>query len=81
MPSLTPAFERYNEQQLTTVKLPGADQEVGTLCNPVWTWLTGYQVVVSEFNKLEGNMYFDVESQTSFEVDHTTQVGYTPVIH
>jgi capping protein alpha len=29
---------------------------------------------VSEFNKLEDNRYFDVESQTSFEVDHITQV-------
>lgn len=34
------------------------------------------QVVVSEFNKLEGNRYYDVESQTSFEVDHITQVGF-----
>ncbi|KAL4937177.1 hypothetical protein BDV06DRAFT_203458 [Aspergillus oleicola] len=57
IPSLVPAFERYNESQLATVKLPGASQEV----------------IVSEFNKLEGNRYFDVESQTSFEVDHVTQ--------
>ncbi|EDP49583.1 F-actin capping protein alpha subunit, putative [Aspergillus fumigatus A1163] len=57
IPSLAPAFERYNEKQLTTVKLPGASQEV----------------IVSEFNKIEGNRYFDVESQTSFEVDHVTQ--------
>ncbi|KAL4760589.1 F-actin-capping protein subunit alpha [Aspergillus foveolatus] len=57
IPSLAPAFERYNESQLATVKLPGASQEV----------------IVSEFNKLEGNRYFDVESQTSFEVDHITQ--------
>lgn len=28
IPSLAPAFERYNETQLTTVKLPGASQEV-----------------------------------------------------
>ncbi|KAL5343581.1 F-actin-capping protein subunit alpha [Aspergillus crustosus] len=55
--SLATAFERYNETQLTTVKLPGASQEV----------------IVSEFNKIEGNRYFDVESQTSFEVDHVTQ--------
>ncbi|KAJ5805331.1 hypothetical protein N7474_011218 [Penicillium riverlandense] len=59
IPSLTPAFERYNESQLTTVKLPGSSQEV----------------LVSEFNKLEGNRYFDTESQTSFEVDHTTQTA------
>ncbi|PYH46466.1 F-actin-capping protein subunit alpha [Aspergillus saccharolyticus JOP 1030-1] len=57
IPSLAPAFERYNETQLATVKLPGASQEV----------------LITEFNKLEGNRYFDVESQTSFEVDHVTQ--------
>ncbi|KAL4779785.1 F-actin-capping protein subunit alpha [Aspergillus varians] len=57
IPSLAPAFERYNESQLATVKLPGASQEV----------------IVSEFNKLDGNRYFDVENQTSFEVDHVTQ--------
>lgn len=28
IPSLLPAFERYNESQLTTVKLPGSSQEV-----------------------------------------------------
>ena len=27
--SLVPAFERYNEAQLATVKLPGSSQEVG----------------------------------------------------
>ncbi|KAJ5758503.1 F-actin-capping protein subunit alpha [Penicillium odoratum] len=59
IPSLAPAFERYNESQLTTVKLPGSSQEV----------------IVSEFNKLEGNRYFDTESQTSFEMDHTTQTA------
>ncbi|GFF47527.1 LOW QUALITY PROTEIN: F-actin capping protein alpha subunit, putative [Aspergillus udagawae] len=60
IPSLAPAFERYNEKQLATVKLPGASQEV----------------IVSEFNKLEGSRYFDVETQTSFEVDHVTQVWW-----
>lgn len=34
---------------------------------------------MSGFNKLEGNRYFDVESQTSFEVDHVTQVGESGV--
>ncbi|KAL2012455.1 hypothetical protein VTN00DRAFT_5173 [Thermoascus crustaceus] len=57
IPSLAPAFARYNEKQLATVKLPGASQEV----------------IVSEFNKLEDNRYYDVESQTSFEFDHVTQ--------
>jgi capping protein alpha len=27
--SLLPAFKRYNETQLATVKLPGSSQEVG----------------------------------------------------
>jgi hypothetical protein len=29
---------------------------------------------VSEFNRLDGDRYYDVESSTSFEFDHTTQV-------
>jgi capping protein alpha len=57
--SLTPAFEHYNESQLTTVKLPGSSQEV----------------IISEFNRLEGNRYFDSERQTSFEIDHITQTA------
>ncbi|CAI7673823.1 unnamed protein product [Penicillium viridicatum] len=59
IPSLLPAFKRYNETQLATVKLPGSSQEV----------------IVSGFNELEDNRYFDPESQTSFEVDHTTQTA------
>lgn len=35
---------------------------------------------MSEFNKLEGNRYFDVESQTSFEVDHVNQVCLGPLV-
>ncbi|KAJ5933278.1 hypothetical protein N7516_007767 [Penicillium verrucosum] len=57
--SLLPAFKRYNETQLATVKLPGSSQEV----------------IVSGFNELEDNRYFDPESQTSFGVDHTTQTA------
>ncbi|CAI7585322.1 hypothetical protein PCG10_001630 [Penicillium crustosum] len=59
VPSLLPAFKRYNETQLATVKLPGSSQEV----------------IISGFNELEDNRYFDPESQTSFEVDHTTQTA------
>ncbi|KAJ5205150.1 WASH complex F-actin capping protein alpha subunit [Penicillium cf. griseofulvum] len=59
IPSLLPAFKRYNETQLATVKLPGSSQEV----------------IVSQFNELEDNRYFDPESQTSFEVNHTTQTA------
>lgn len=31
-------------------------------------------MIVSEFNRLDGDRYFDVESSTSFEFDHITQV-------
>lgn len=31
IPSLEPAFKKYNESQLTTVKLPGSSQEVRDL--------------------------------------------------
>ncbi|KAI9778312.1 MAG: F-actin-capping protein subunit alpha, partial [Candelina submexicana] len=55
--SLGPAFQKYNEEQLATVKLPGSSQ----------------QVIVSSHNALGNNRYYDVESQSSFEIDHSTQ--------
>ncbi|KAK4034416.1 F-actin capping protein alpha subunit-domain-containing protein [Parachaetomium inaequale] len=54
---LGPAFQKYNEEQFTTVKLPGASQ----------------QVIVSSHNALGGDRYYDVESSCSFAFDHTTQ--------
>ncbi|KAF2009445.1 F-actin-capping protein subunit alpha [Aaosphaeria arxii CBS 175.79] len=54
---LSPAFEKYNEEQFTTVKLPGGSNEV----------------LVSEHNRLGDGRYYDVESQSSFEFDHATQ--------
>ncbi|KXX83381.1 F-actin-capping protein subunit alpha, partial [Madurella mycetomatis] len=54
---LGPAFEKYNEEQLTTVKLPGSSQPV----------------IVSSHNSLGGGRYYDVESSSSFSFDHTTQ--------
>lgn len=57
IPALAPAFERYNEQQLSTVKLPGGSQEV----------------ILSQYNKLDDGRYYDVESSTSFDFDHVTQ--------
>ncbi|KAF2097980.1 F-actin capping protein alpha subunit [Rhizodiscina lignyota] len=54
---LQPAFEKYNEEQFTTVKLPGGSQSV----------------VISPYNKLDDGRYFDVESSTSFVFDHSTQ--------
>jgi hypothetical protein len=55
------AFEKYNEEQFTTVKLPGGSQ----------------QVVVSSHSALGGGRYFDVESSSSFEFDHVTRVGWS----
>jgi capping protein (actin filament) muscle Z-line, alpha len=55
---LGPAFEKYNKEQFTTVKLPGSSQPV----------------IVSSFNELGDGRFFDVESATSFDFDHVTQV-------
>ncbi|KAK1988123.1 2-oxoisovalerate dehydrogenase beta subunit [Colletotrichum cereale] len=55
--SLEPAFEKYNEEQFATVKLPGGSQ----------------QVIISSHSSLGDGQYFDVESSTSFTFDHSTQ--------
>ncbi|KAI9805917.1 MAG: hypothetical protein M1825_000531 [Sarcosagium campestre] len=55
--SLGPAFERYSEEQLASVTLPGGSN----------------QVLVSSHNSLGDGRYFDVESQSSFLFDHVTQ--------
>ncbi|KAI5307766.1 F-actin-capping protein subunit alpha [Ascosphaera atra] len=65
IPALQPAFEKYNEEQLTTTKLPGSSQPV----------------IVSAFNKLEDGRYYDAQSQTSFEYDHITQKASSPQSH
>lgn len=57
MKELGPAFQKYNEEQLTTVKLPGSSQPV----------------IVSSHSALGGDRYYDVESSCSFSFDHTTQ--------
>ncbi|KAI0449899.1 2-oxoisovalerate dehydrogenase beta subunit [Xylaria acuta] len=54
---LGPAFEKYNEEQFATAKLPGSSQ----------------QVVISSHNSLGDGRYFDVESSSSFAFDHATQ--------
>ncbi|KAF2837465.1 F-actin capping protein, alpha subunit [Patellaria atrata CBS 101060] len=55
--SLAPAFQKYNEEQFTTVKLPGGSQSV----------------IISSHNSLGDGRYYDVESQSSFAFDHSTQ--------
>ncbi|QUC21116.1 uncharacterized protein UV8b_05359 [Ustilaginoidea virens] len=54
---LSSAFQRYNEEQLTTVTLPGSSQPV----------------LVTEHNSLGDGRYYDVESSSSFAFDHTRQ--------
>lgn len=53
---LSPAFEKYNEEQFTTTKLPGGSAEV----------------LVSPYNNLGDGRYYDAESQSSFAFDHAT---------
>lgn len=57
MKELGPAFQKYNEEQFTTAKLPGSSEPV----------------IVSSHNSLGDGRYYDVESSTSFEFDHATQ--------
>ncbi|KAI0391094.1 subunits of heterodimeric actin filament capping protein Capz [Xylariaceae sp. FL0594] len=54
---LGPAFEKYNEEQFITAKLPGGSQPV----------------IISSHNSLGDGRYFDVESSSSFAFNHTTQ--------
>lgn len=58
---LGPAFQKYNEEQFVTVKLPGSSQ----------------QVIISSHSSLGDGRYYDVESSSSFVFDHTTQVRET----
>ncbi|KAI4097913.1 MAG: hypothetical protein LQ344_000185 [Seirophora lacunosa] len=55
--SITPAFQKYNEDQLTTVKLPGSNKNV----------------LISPYNSLGDGRYYDTENQRSFSFDHQTQ--------
>lgn len=61
---LGPAFERYNEEQFATTKLPGSSQ----------------QVIISSHSSLGDGRYYDVESSSSFAFDHTTQVRMRPAL-
>ncbi|KAL8771869.1 MAG: hypothetical protein Q9209_002807 [Squamulea sp. 1 TL-2023] len=60
--SITPAFKKYNEEQLSTVKIPGSS----------------HNALISPYNSLEDGRYYDVESQTSFAFDHQTQKASDP---
>ncbi|PSS03439.1 F-actin-capping protein subunit alpha [Coniella lustricola] len=54
---LAPAFQKYNEEQFATVKLPGSSEAV----------------IVSSHNSLDDGRYYDIASSSSFEFDHATQ--------
>ncbi|KAL8705497.1 MAG: hypothetical protein Q9201_001372 [Fulgogasparrea decipioides] len=60
--SITPAFQKYNEEQLTTVKLPGSSNNVSARA-----------VLISSYNSLGDGRYYDTESQRSFSFNHQTQ--------
>lgn len=51
---LIPSFEKYNEEQFTTTKLPGGATEV----------------IISPYNSLGNGRYYDVETQSSFDFNH-----------
>ncbi|KAK5163927.1 F-actin-capping protein subunit alpha [Saxophila tyrrhenica] len=55
--SLDSAFKKYNEEQYTTVKLPGSSETV----------------LISKYNSLDDGRYFDTASQTAFDFDHASQ--------
>ncbi|KIX96401.1 uncharacterized protein Z520_07667 [Fonsecaea multimorphosa CBS 102226] len=59
---LKPAFEKYNEEQMVAVKLPGASD----------------YVLISSYNKLSSGQYYDTQSSTSFSFDHTTSKPSAP---
>lgn len=59
MNELGPAFQKYNEEQFATVKLPGGSR----------------QVIISSHSSLGDGRYYDVESSSSFAFDHATQVS------
>jgi capping protein (actin filament) muscle Z-line, alpha len=73
------AFKKYNEEQLTTVKLPGGSRTVSGTCldSKPSHWNASYscalQVLISEYNSLEEDRYYDVDASSSFSFDHKAQ--------
>ncbi|TKA27366.1 hypothetical protein B0A50_04978 [Salinomyces thailandicus] len=63
--ALAPAYKKYNEEQYITVKLPDGN---GT-------------AILSPYNSLDNNRYFDTATETSFEVDHASQKTSNPQPH
>ncbi|KPI39344.1 F-actin-capping protein subunit alpha [Cyphellophora attinorum] len=61
---LKPAFQKYNEDQLLAVKLPGGSQHV----------------LISAHNRLDASSstYYDTATSTSFTFDHITQKASSP---
>lgn len=61
------------------VKLPGSSEGVSRdhqHCERKKCMADIWQVLISEHNSFGNNRYFDTASQTSFEVDHASQVSY-----
>ncbi|KAF4543245.1 Wash complex f-actin capping protein alpha [Lasiodiplodia theobromae] len=55
--ALAPAYQKYNEEQFATTKLPGGSEAV----------------VISPYNSLGDGRYYDVAASSSFAFDHVTQ--------
>ncbi|KAL9613388.1 MAG: hypothetical protein Q9167_002091 [Letrouitia subvulpina] len=78
--TVEPAFEKYNELQLATVKLPGSTKDVSVMhiksrhSLPLGI-LTPSKVLISSYNSLGDHKYYDTESQSSFLFDHPSQVN------
>lgn len=74
---LGPAYQKYNEEQFATVKLPGSSESVRAEMSITRSTRLRHviQTIVSEFNSLGDGRYFDTASQSSFAFDHTTQVS------
>ncbi|RKF75038.1 F-actin-capping protein subunit alpha [Golovinomyces cichoracearum] len=75
---LGPTYKKYNEDQFATVKLPGSSQHVYqslSSLEAMMNRLIVLQVIISSYNSLGDNRYYDVESSSIFTFDHTTQIA------
>jgi capping protein alpha len=68
------AYQKYNEGQFTTVKLPGSSK-LACQTTPVASDSDVRKAIVSNYNTLGDGRYYDVETSTSFAFDHPSQTA------